>query len=78
MSENNENTLPALTEASGDIALSGDATGIAISSALHQLMTNLHHRSESFDDVHVSFDNERHANGSTKSHFSYRCYRHKR
>ncbi len=64
MSEN----LPALQD-----HVSDTGNGLAVVSALQNLVSNLHDRAERFDDVSVNLHSETSPDGSTRSTFSYRC-----
>ena len=73
MSENNN--LPAV--AHSDIAL--DAAGAGnITAALQNLVSGLQHRAEAFDDINLSLHVEEKPDGSSRSVFSFRAYKHHR
>jgi hypothetical protein len=63
------------TSNSRDIALAGDATGTGIGAALEHLVAHLN-QSEHYDDVNLSLHVEQHADGGSRTCFTYRCYKH--
>ncbi len=69
------NNLPALANGGGDVALAGEGDGIT--HALERLVANLHGRVEAFDDIDITLDVNRSADGSSRSVFHYRCYKHR-
>lgn len=72
MSEN----LPVAAQG-GEVALAGDATDAGIAVALQRLVAGLHAKAQCFDDIHVDLHNEVKPDGSSRSCFSFRCYKHR-
>lgn len=70
--------LPTVAPNGGEVALAGGASGAGIASALQNLIANLNHKSEAFDDINVSLHCETSPDGGSRSVFSYSCYKHHR
>ncbi len=60
--------LPALADTVTD-----KGGGIAVVSALQNLVSRLHDGADRFDDISVNLHQETSPDGATRSTFSYRC-----